>query len=1450
MYSYPYLKDTNFLYNFDKSRNKEQFLKIIILDWKNEYPVKEITGSVIDGNISLDGASAMRRTANISLLLDEYDYKIEDVKNLISINKKVQIMIGFTNNTDKYTNYPILWFPQGIYLIVSVAISKNVEGIKASLTLHDKMALLNGECGGIIPAATVFNEIQNEDSYGNITTTYPTVVQIIQELVNHFGNEQLGKIIIKDLQPIIKQVLKWNGEPNNPLLIYKNDNETKVSTLYYEIYKSIFMNLFPNKDFNTICGSTKQITNLQELISNLEQFNSIVKNNSEIIEEEIQSLEKTKAALEQRKFSLASEIKTQIQSMYNDLNFIYKKTQESLQEVTENNKISLNPFLSASFKEKDESTYIYYKSNYMFNNIFNYKLKQPAIFDVKNLSQLYQLTSDTLQKMQALQKAIQPSSLKDEISNNIDKNSINYYLFYLLFNLNIDMKEADSFFTKDNYQNGQFKLIEDENNVIQYLLEFPKKTIFLYTYDYTKKRNNRVKITNLYLKIYYSKKSFTIKTNNKNLEKDIKIEYSSYSNKYFGGYKNNYVYQNLINLGFKPIEDWNVFQNILIIRKYLKESEIFTRYLSPCLDSLLVELLSTLYCMNGEYFQHQSESPTNSAFSFSVEITKMISDFLSFLQRTLEQLQNLVSTKNNMLTSANMIKESLLNFSLLKDTALKNGSNKTVSANIKNKNSFNSFIDSQMNKLEELINIAPFQKKNTQKQIQLYRQAAKDFFTLLKQKINKMKENIRDLNFSSQHQHILVQNFPKVKDNLTKLEQPLVSCFEPVLDFLKNSINKTFLIFNNNSYEDTTLEKETHKTIFMSLDKINTSLSNIKKYKIDFVNKSLINLQKWLNENTFNENNFNLPTILNSFTALPKLSSINEIIVDKNQPNFKFQSSLLSNQTKNIQKLYSNKQLLNKIIQELPNYIEVNINDNTKESLEQQINKYIKKLKEIIKNQDELIKSKVNTYNNNNNYKDFFNQIKKIQIFQTGEDVGYTLTDFIYPGSLTASAGETITSVLDKIKNTLGNYEYFYDINGNFIFQQVRNYLNKSYSTYLLQENSSPNYNYNNTNGKYIYNFNDGEIIQSYSNSINYQDIKNDFVVWGEKKSADGKKYPIRYHLAIDTKPAVFHWYYIPIEKKIIQDYLSVSDFPIQGEKGIFYYALKENEFYEWVSAGDDKESSFFGYKKTNIKIQQCEKITDKPNQEYPSFLSNDYRTELYLNGVTNETFGLYSNDYYTELKNEWPKLFNFYQGAIYAFVKKNPDNIDYYLDLLSTSNLTSKFGVSLIGKRTKIITNNNINCIFEPVCPNYVFNISTKDINKMINKNQNKEDQEKEKKELTLKINKVNDYFEQWNTKNLLSQFSKKIDVSYDIYKNFANGGAARSAYEQIRSVLYQYLTYNEQVSLTTIPIYYLEPNNLIQINDEKSNISGNYLIKSISLPLNGSGTMSISCSKAIDKI
>jgi hypothetical protein len=39
-----------------------------------------------------------------------------------------------------------------------------------------------------------------------------------------------------------------------------------------------------------------------------------------------------------------------------------------------------------------------------------------------------------------------------------------------------------------------------------------------------------------------------------------------------------------------------------------------------------------------------------------------------------------------------------------------------------------------------------------------------------------------------------------------------------------------------------------------------------------------------------------------------------------------------------------------------------------------------------------------------------------------------------YAGDLIANIGETVTSVLDKIKNMLGEFEYFYDLDGHFVF--------------------------------------------------------------------------------------------------------------------------------------------------------------------------------------------------------------------------------------------------------------------------------------------------------------------------------------------------------------------------------------------------------------------------------
>ena len=52
-----------------------------------------------------------------------------------------------------------------------------------------------------------------------------------------------------------------------------------------------------------------------------------------------------------------------------------------------------------------------------------------------------------------------------------------------------------------------------------------------------------------------------------------------------------------------------------------------------------------------------------------------------------------------------------------------------------------------------------------------------------------------------------------------------------------------------------------------------------------------------------------------------------------------------------------------------------------------------------------------------------------------GDSAGYRLTDLVYPGDFVVNVGTSITSgVLDKIKQVLGNFEYFYNLDGQFVF--------------------------------------------------------------------------------------------------------------------------------------------------------------------------------------------------------------------------------------------------------------------------------------------------------------------------------------------------------------------------------------------------------------------------------
>jgi hypothetical protein len=68
-----------------------------------------------------------------------------------------------------------------------------------------------------------------------------------------------------------------------------------------------------------------------------------------------------------------------------------------------------------------------------------------------------------------------------------------------------------------------------------------------------------------------------------------------------------------------------------------------------------------------------------------------------------------------------------------------------------------------------------------------------------------------------------------------------------------------------------------------------------------------------------------------------------------------------------------------------------------------------------------------------------------------GQTAGYRTTELTYPGDLIGAVGEAITSILDKIKNMLGEFEYFYDLDGRFIFQKKQSFINTLWSP--IEEN-------------------------------------------------------------------------------------------------------------------------------------------------------------------------------------------------------------------------------------------------------------------------------------------------------------------------------------------------------------------------------------------------------------
>lgn len=428
-----------------------------------------------------------------------------------------------------------------------------------------------------------------------------------------------------------------------------------------------------------------------------------------------------------------------------------------------------------------------------------------------------------------------------------------------------------------------------------------------------------------------------------------------------------------------------------------------------------------------------------------------------------------------------------------------------------------------------------------------------------------------------------------------------------------------------------------------------------------------------------------------------------------------------------------------------------------------------------------------------------------------GDDAGYIYDDFVYDTELTMNAGQSVADALETIKNYLGNFEFFYDEFGIFHFREIRNYLNTTQGKIVVDDMTENDYMVDRAIPKEVYTFSDSSNIISININPQYSGVKNDYIVHGVRKGTSTDiEYDVFYHLAIDSKPQTGNIY---------TNLLLYRDLDTDLLCGIFPIIVDElPEFGEFNSIYKVGDKAYMWDDDNTWK----ELIVEGFYTAADPYVTKDWRTELYLKGMQ----ALYNNSvdrgyYFEELRAFWPQIYNLKDQCFWgeeedaSIQARVLTDGNYYLDFIDSSSTLGEFSVSNIGRRSDVVIDNDVNCLFEPEVPNIVFlNLDLQD-----------SDPEEFQKLRAECIDSGQPY----------------AQTRGDVYNAFATGGWHNGAFDVICAELYTHTTYQKTISMTAIPNYYLAPNSRVSISDNVTKTFGSYMIQNISLPLDVGSVMSV---------
>lgn len=434
-----------------------------------------------------------------------------------------------------------------------------------------------------------------------------------------------------------------------------------------------------------------------------------------------------------------------------------------------------------------------------------------------------------------------------------------------------------------------------------------------------------------------------------------------------------------------------------------------------------------------------------------------------------------------------------------------------------------------------------------------------------------------------------------------------------------------------------------------------------------------------------------------------------------------------------------------------------------------------------------------------------------------GDDAGYIYDDFVYDKELTMNAGQTVVDALEAIKQYLGNFEYFYDAFGIFHFREIKNYLNTTQGKIVLDDMTENDYMVDRAIPKEVYTFSDTSNLLSINVNPQYNSIKNDFIVHGTRKGTNSDiAYDVFYHLAIDSKPNVGNIYTNLLLYRELDTDLLCGIFPIVvqelPEYGEFNSVYKVGDkAYMWDDDNSWKELKVEGY-----------------YTAASPYITKDWRTELYLKGMQALANNSIDRGYYfEELRAFWPQIYDLKNQQFWSEAEDSSIQArvltdgNYYLDFIDSAGPLGKYSVSNIGRRTNVVVNEDVNCLFEPEVPNIVF----------LNLDLSDSDPDK----LAELRDECQNSGQPW------------AQTPGEIFKAFTTGGYHNGAYDYICSELYTHTTYQTTISITAIPNYWIEPNSRIRTADNATKTFGNYMIQNISLPLDVGSVMSVTANECV---